>query len=78
MNSNQINMKSNNINGIQFTKERLKMIQYFKNKLLPQGVLFLQETLPRNLISQVGEMNLMQHFSPMDPLIPAEFSLVRP
>ena len=44
MNSNQINMISNNVNGIQSTKKRLKMIQYFKNKLLPQGILFLQET----------------------------------
>ena len=44
MNSNQINMISNNVNGIQSTKKRIKMIQYFKNKLLPQGILFLQET----------------------------------
>ena len=43
MNSNQINMISNNVNGIQSTKKRLKMIQYFKNKLLPQGIFFLQE-----------------------------------
>ena len=46
MNSNQINMISNNINGIHSTKKRFKMIQYFKNKVLPlrQGILFLQET----------------------------------
>ena len=44
MNINQISMISNNINGFQFTKKRLKMIQYFKNSLLPQGVLFIQET----------------------------------
>ena len=44
MNSNQTNMISNNVNGIQSTKKRTKMIQYFKNKLLPQGILFLQET----------------------------------
>ena len=44
MNSNQINMMSNNANGIQPTKKRIKIIQYFKIKLLPQGILFLQET----------------------------------
>ena len=44
MNSNQINMISNNVNGIQSTKKRIKMIQYIKNKLLPHGILFLQET----------------------------------
>ena len=37
-------MISNNVNGIQSTKKRLKMIQYFKNKLFPQGILLLQET----------------------------------
>ena len=37
-------MVSNNINGIQSTKKILKMVQYFKNKSLPQGILFLQET----------------------------------
>ena len=39
-------MISNNVNGIHSTKKRFKMIQYFKNKVLPlrQGILFLQET----------------------------------
>ena len=73
MNSNQINMISNNVNGIQSTKKRTKMIQYFKNKLLPQGILFLQETHSTESNEQVGEMNLMHpFFSPMDRLIPAE------
>ena len=44
MNSNKISMISNNVNGIQSTKRRLKMIQCFRNKLLPQGILFLQKT----------------------------------
>ena len=38
-----INMKSNNDSGIQSTKKKLKRIKYFKNKLLPQGILFLQK-----------------------------------
>ena len=44
MNSNEINVISNNVNGIQSTKERLKMTTYFKNKLLRQRILFFQET----------------------------------
>ena len=44
MNSNQISTILNNVNGVQSAKKRLKKIQYFKNKLLPQGILFLQET----------------------------------
>ena len=36
--------KYGNVNGIQSTKKRLKMIRYFKNKLLPLEILFLQET----------------------------------
>ena len=74
MNSNQINMISNNDNGIQSTKKRLKMIQYFKNKLLPRGILFLQEThsTESNEAGWRDEFNASL-FSPMDRLIPAEF-----
>lgn len=46
MNSKQIDMISNHVNRIQSTKKRSIMVQYFKNKWLPQGVLFLQETHP--------------------------------
>ena len=37
-------MISNNVNGIQSTEKRLKMTQHFRNNLLPQGILFFQET----------------------------------
>ena len=74
MNSDQISMISNNVNGIQSTKKRLKMIQYFKNKLLPQGILFLQETHSTESNEASWIDNLMQpFFSPMDRLILAEF-----
>ena len=65
MNSNQISMISNNVNGIQSTKKRLKMIQYFKNKLLPQGILFLQEThsSESNEASWRDELNATLFFS---------------
>ena len=65
MNSNQINMISNNVNGIQSTKKRTKMIQSFKNKLLPQGILFLQEThsTESNEASWRDEFNASLFFS---------------
>ena len=74
MNSNQINVISNEVNGIQSTKKRFKMIQYFKNKL-SLGILFLQETQSTecNEGSWRDEFNTQTFFSPMDCLIPAEF-----
>ena len=69
-------MIQNNGNDIQSTKKRLKMTQYFKSKLLPQGIFFLQEThfLEYNEVSWRDFQNLMQlFFSPMNFLIPVEF-----
>ena len=65
MKSNQNNMISSNINGIQSTKKRLKMMQYFKNKLLPQGILFLQEThsTESNEVSWRDKFNATLFFS---------------
>ena len=34
----------NNVKGIQSSKKRLKLIQYFKDKIGSTGILFLQET----------------------------------
>ena len=45
MNNNQINMISDKVSGIQSTKNRLKMIQNFKNKLLPQGIFITSRNL---------------------------------
>ena len=66
MNSNVINVISN--------KKGLKMIQYFKNKLLPQGNLSLQGThcTKPNEASWREEFNATFFFA-MDCLIPAEF-----
>ena len=41
MNSNETNTISNNFNGTQSTEKGLKLIQYFKNKLLSHRILFL-------------------------------------
>ena len=35
---------TNNVKGLQSSKKRLKLIEYLKNKLESNGVLFLQET----------------------------------
>ena len=65
MNSKQIDMISNHVNGIQSAKKRLIMMQYFKNKLLPQRVLLLQETHPTesNEAGWKNEFNATLFFS---------------
>ena len=44
MSNSNISLISNNIRGLQLNKERLKVFEYFKRKLGPCGILFLQET----------------------------------
>ena len=34
----------NNVKGLQTSKKRLTLLNYFKNKYFPNGILFLQET----------------------------------
>ena len=43
---------TNNAEGIQSSKKRLKLIQYFKGKIGSTGVLFLQETHSHSKIEQ--------------------------
>ena len=43
-NTSDFNFLSNNVKGLQSSKKRLKLFQYFKNKISPKGILFLQET----------------------------------
>ena len=43
---------TNNVKGIQSFKKRLKLIQYFKDKIGSIGVLFLQETHSNSKIEQ--------------------------
>ena len=38
------NFLLNNVNGLQLSKKRLQMFEYFKTKIDPKGILFLQET----------------------------------
>ena len=39
------NLISNNVKGLQSDKKRLKIFDYLKNKSVPNGILFLRETL---------------------------------
>ena len=43
-NTSGFNFLSNNVKGLQSSKKRLKIFQYFKNKISPKSILFLQET----------------------------------
>ena len=43
---------TNNVKGIQSSIKRLKLIQYFKDKIGSTGVLFLQETHFNSKIEQ--------------------------
>ena len=38
------NFVSNNVKGLQSSKKRLKLFEYFRNKISPNGIVFLQET----------------------------------
>ena len=42
--ANKINFISNNVKGFQSTNKRLKLIKYFKDKIVSNGFLFVQET----------------------------------
>ena len=44
MTNSKICFVTNNVKGVQSSKKRLKLIEYLKNKLESNGVLFLQET----------------------------------
>ena len=43
-NASDFNFLSNNVKGLQSSKKRLKLFEYFKNRISPEGNLFLQET----------------------------------
>ena len=42
--ANKINFISNNVKSLQSTNKRLKLIKYFKDKIVSNGFLLLQET----------------------------------
>lgn len=44
MNAINFNFITNNVKGLQLSKKRLKLFEYFRDKLSSNGILFLQET----------------------------------
>ena len=44
MDAINFNFLCNNVKGLQTSKKRLKLFNYFKNKIFPNGIIFLQET----------------------------------
>ena len=52
-NTSDFNFLSNNIKELQSSKKRLKLFQYFKNKISPNYILFLQETHPSKVTEKI-------------------------
>ena len=50
--NNSPSFMTNNVKGIPSSKERLKLMQYFKDKIGSTGVLFLQETHSNSKVEQ--------------------------
>ena len=42
--NNSVSFITNNVKGMESSKKRLKLMQYFKDKIVSSGVLFQQET----------------------------------
>ena len=40
----KLNFLSNNVNGLKSSKKRIKMFEYFRDKVSNNGIIFLQET----------------------------------
>ena len=52
---------TNNVKGIQSYKKRLKLTQYFKEKIGSTGVLFIQETHSSSKVEQKWKENFKGH-----------------
>ena len=50
--NNSVTFITNNVKGMQSSKKRLKLMQYFKDKIGSNGVLFLQETHSESKVEQ--------------------------
>ena len=58
-NTSDFNFLSNNVKGLQSSKKRLKLFQYFKNKISPKIILFLQEAHSSKATEKYGVINLI-------------------
>ena len=63
--NNNLNFLTNNVKGLQSSKKRIKLIEYFKSKLNHNGFLFLQETHSaiKNENTWVNDFNGLVFFS---------------
>ena len=50
--NNSVSFITNNVKGMQSSKKRLKLMQYFKDKIGSNSVLFLQETHSASKVEQ--------------------------
>ena len=63
--ANNFNFTSNNVKGLKLTKKRIKLFEYFKSKLAPNGILFAREIHSTKEIEQKwkDELNGQTFFS---------------
>ena len=52
---------TNNVKGIQSSKKKLKLIKYFKEKVVPTRVLFLQEAHSSSKVEQKWKEDFKGH-----------------
>ena len=52
-NTSDFNFLSNNVKGLQSSKKRLKLFQFFENKISPKGILFLQEAHSSKVMEKI-------------------------
>ena len=61
---------TNNIKGIRNNSKRLSVVEYFRNKLGNNGILFLQETHSTKLFGRMISMDLsFTHMVPLNPVV---------
>ena len=52
LSNNSLSFITNNVEGMQSSKKRLKLIQHFKDKIVSTGILFLQGTHSDSKVEQ--------------------------
>ena len=62
MNSRNLKFISNNVKGIQKSEKRIKIFEYLKNSISPNGFIFLQETHSSVEDEKGGVMSLMASY----------------
>ena len=61
--SNNLTFLTSNVNGLQLSKKRIKLIEYFKSKLNHNGFLFYKKHTQLLRMKIYGSMILMGRFS---------------